>query len=143
MCSQLRGRDVHPVTGAGIIQSMCCSPVETCLLAAPQLPTLATSGGLSWLLGGLRTWDDLPSRSEPSERLRCGRETWLKVADSVHRSTPRRDDGYEEHGEAGADFAMIGHLHEQRKQLLATMRQSESELGSVVLQLSSLESAGR
>ena len=38
---------------------------------------------------------------------------------------------------------MIGHLHEQRKQLLATMRQSESELGSVVLQLSSLESVGR
>ena len=46
------------------------------------------------------------------------------------------------HGEAGADFAMIGHLHEQRKQLLATIEQSESELGSVVLQLSSLESGG-
>ena len=37
---------------------------------------------------------------------------------------------------------MIGHLHEQRKQLLATIEQSESELGSVVLQLSSLESGG-
>ena len=60
----------------------------------------------------------------------------------LRRSTPRRDDGYEEHGEAGADFAMIGHLHEQRKQLLATIEQSESELGSVVLQLSSLESGG-
>ena len=37
---------------------------------------------------------------------------------------------------------MIGQFHEQRKQLLATIEQSESELGSVVLQLSSLESGG-
>ena len=29
MCSQLRGHDVHPDTGAGIIQSMCCSPVDS------------------------------------------------------------------------------------------------------------------
>lgn len=78
----------------------------------------------------------------PKGRLRCGHEA-RPTSLIVCVSTPRREDGYEEHGEAGADFAMIGHLHEQRKQLLATMRQSESELGSVVLQLSSLESAGR
>ena len=74
-------------------------------------------------------------------RLRCGHARQPRPP-ILRGSTPRRDDGYEEHGEAGADFAMIGHLHEQRKQLLATIEQSESELGSVVLQLSSLESGG-
>ena len=110
-------------------------------MAVPQLtipwPPEAGSPG-SWL----RYWNEPPSRSGPQGRLRCGHEA-RPTSPTLRRSTPRREDGYEEHGEAGADFAMIGHLHEQRKQLLATMRQSESELGSVVLQLSSLESAGR
>ena len=134
MCSQLRNKD------EGIIQSLCCSPVDKGLL--PQQLTIlwppeAGSPG-SWL----RYWNEPPSRSGPQGRLRCGHEA-RPTSLIVCVSTPRREDGYEEHGEAGADFAMIGHLHEQRKQLLATMRQSESELGSVVLQLSSLESGGR
>ena len=36
MCSQLRGHDVHPDTGAGIIQSMCCSPVDSLGCPAEQ-----------------------------------------------------------------------------------------------------------
>ena len=100
---------MHPDTGAGIIQSMCCSRVDS--LGCPAEPPAAHHA------------------RQPRPPILGG-------------STPRRDDGYEEHGEAGADFAMIGHLHEQRKQLLATIEQSESELGSVVLQLSSLESGG-
>ena len=39
MCSQLRGHDVHPDTGAGIIQSMCCSPVDS--LGCPAEPPAA------------------------------------------------------------------------------------------------------
>ena len=89
----------------------------------------------------MTAWDALPSRPGSSGRLRCGLARQPRPP-ILRRSTPRRDDGYEEHGEAGADFAMIGHFHEQRKQLLATIEQSESELGSVVLQLSSLESGG-
>ena len=104
-------------------------------------PTRARASSSRCAAALLTAWDDLPSRPRPSGRLRCGHARQPRPP-ILRGSTPRRDDGYEEHGEAGADFAMIGHLHEQRKQLLATIEQSESELGSVVLQLSSLESGG-
>ena len=114
---------------------------------APSSTCARSCGGTTWASSSrcaaalLTAWDALPSRPRPSGRLRCGHARRPRPP-ILRGSTPRRDDGYEEHGEAGADFAMIGHLHEQRKQLLATIEQSESELGSVVLQLSSLESGG-
>lgn len=68
----------------------------------------------------------------------------LRRLDEGTLQSMRDDNDVEQHGEAGADFAMIRHLHGQRKQLQAAIDQrklQESELASLDLQLASLESS--
>ena len=68
----------------------------------------------------------------------------LRLLDEGTLQSMRDDNDVEQHGEAGADFAMIRHLHGQRKQLQAAIGQrklQESELASLDLQLASLESS--